>query len=104
AKDISIQQHRDNLMEFLPGFDRRQHQVTNFEIRINGDEATARSQARAVHFVEELCWEIGAVYTHQMRRTETGWKIFYQKADLIYQRGEAAIEVARTKVALQRSE
>jgi len=100
--NISIQDHRDNLMKFLPGFDRRQHQVTNFEITVNGDEASARSQARAVHFIGEECWDIGAVYTHTLRRTLNGWRIVYQKADLVYQTGESLIEVAKARVSTQR--
>jgi SnoaL-like domain len=96
--NIPVKQHRERLLTFLPGFDARQHQVTNFQIVVTGDAAEAKSQARAVHFLDNDCWEAWATYHHRLRRTQDGWKITYQRADLIHQTGGDLVAKATARV------
>ncbi len=98
SANVPVKQHRERLLTFLPGFAARQHQVTNFRIRVTGDEAEAISQAHAVHFLDGECWEAWATYHHKLRRTAEGWKITYQRADLAHQTGEHLVAKATERV------
>jgi ketosteroid isomerase-like protein len=98
SANVPVRQHRERLLTFLPGFDSRQHQVTNFLIQVTGDTAIATSQAHAVHFLGGDCWEVWGTYHHRLRRTTAGWKITYQRADLVHQTGEHLVAKATGRV------
>lgn len=101
SANVPVAEHRARLATFLPGFDNRQHQVTNFQVTITGDEATCISQSRAVHFLGDEVWEAWGTYHHKLRRTAGGWKITYQRADLLHQTGEQLVPLA-TKIVSDR--
>ena len=94
SANVPVADHRAKLATFLPGFDKRQHQVTNFQVSVTGEEATCVSQSRAVHFLGGEVWEAWGTYHHRLRRTENGWKITYQRADLLHQTGEHLVPLA----------
>lgn len=95
SADIPVEIHRANLATFLPGFDKRMHQVTNFDIRIDGDTAVSRAQCRAIHVLDGEVWLVHGTYHHRLTRTPAGWRIAYQRADKVYE--ENAHLVARAK-------
>jgi ketosteroid isomerase-like protein len=99
AAHTPVRKHRERLLTFLPGFDGRQHQVTNFQVQVDGDQATCISQSRAVHFLAGEVWEAWGTYHHKLRRTTDGWKITYQRADLIHQTGEHLVPQATAIVS-----
>ena len=101
SANVPVAEHRARLATFLPGFDKRQHQVTNFQVSVAGDEATCISQSRAVHFLGKQVWEAWGTYHHKLRRTEDGWKIAYQRADLLHQTGETLVPLATKAVSDQ---
>ena len=98
-RNIPVQEHRLRLLAYLPGFDSRQHQTTNFEIKVNGDEATSRAQVRATHLLGNEYWIVGGTYHHRLKRTTAGWKISYQRADIAFQEGQHLVARAREIVA-----
>ncbi|MGE4430331.1 MAG: nuclear transport factor 2 family protein [Sphingobium sp.] len=98
SANIPVEQHRENLASFLPGFDKRQHQTTNFDIRIMGDEADCRAQVRAIHSLNGEIWLVHGTYHHRLARTADGWRITYQRADLVHQEGEHLVPLARERV------
>jgi len=98
SSNIPVEQHRQNLATYLPGFDRRQHQTTNFEITVNGDEASSRAQVRAIHTIGSDVWLAHGTCYHQLVRTPEGWRITYQRADLVHQEGAHLVPVAKQRV------
>ncbi|WDS36935.1 nuclear transport factor 2 family protein [Pseudoxanthomonas sp.] len=100
---IPIHEHARNLSAFLPGFERRQHCITNFQITVTGDSALARSQCHAIHVLGNEVWEARATYYHALVRTQDGWKISVLRAEMIHQSGEQLVERAREIVAQRRS-
>ena len=98
SQDIPVEEHRRRLATFLPGFDKRQHQVTNFEVRIDGDAAVTRAQVRAIHTLGSEIWLVYGTYHHRLARRDAGWKITYQRADLIHQEGQHLVEIAKQRV------
>jgi hypothetical protein len=93
-----VEEHRRNIATFLPGFDHRQHQTTNFQITIEGDTAISRSQVRAIHAIGQEVWLAHATYHHKLARTPAGWRITYQRADMVYQSGEHLVPIAKQRV------
>lgn len=98
SADIPVETHRRNLATFLPGFDKRQHQVTNFEIAIDGDTAVTRAQCRAIHTIGDEVWVAHGTYHHRLRRTPEGWRITYQRADMVHQEGQHLVPIAKQRV------
>lgn len=99
SANVPVEEHRANLARLLPGFEKRQHQVTNFDIRIDGDEAITRSQCSAIHVLDGEVWEARGTYHHRLRRTEDGWRITYQRVDMVSQSGEHLVPRARERAA-----
>lgn len=102
SANVPVADHRARLATFLPGFDKRQHQVSNFQVSVSGNEATCISQSRAVHFLNGEVWEAWGTYHHKLRRAAEGWKITYQRADLLHQTGEHLVPLA-TKIVADRA-
>ncbi len=98
SSNIPVEQHRSNLATYLPGFDKRQHQTTNFEITVSGDEASARAQVRAIHTIGSEVWLAHGTYYHRLVRTPQGWRITYQRADLVHQEGAHLVPIAKQRV------
>lgn len=99
SANVPVEEHRANLAAFLPGFDKRQHQVTNFDVEIDGDTATARSQCSAIHTLGDEVWVARGTYHHRLARTPEGWRITYQRVDMVYQEGAHLVPLARARVA-----
>ncbi|MET0376860.1 MAG: nuclear transport factor 2 family protein [Rhizorhabdus sp.] len=99
SANIPVEQHRRNLASFLPGFDKRQHQTTNFEIRVTGDDAASRAQVRAIHLLDGEMWLVHGTYHHRLVRTAAGWRITYQRADVVHQEGTHLVPIARQRVS-----
>ena len=77
--------------------------MTNFEIRVTGDTAVTRAQVRAIHTLGNDVWTAYGTYHHRLMRTPSGWRITYQRADLIHQEGEHLIAIARQRVQASRT-
>jgi len=99
SANVPVEQHRAKLATFLPGFDKRQHQVTNFEVKVQGDQASCRAQVRAIHLLQGEIWLVHGTYHHRLTRTPDGWRITYQRADMIYQENEHLVPLAAKVVA-----
>jgi hypothetical protein len=96
--NVPVIEFRRRLATFLPGFDKRQHQITNFQIRVEGDTATSRAQVSAIHSIGAELWRANVTYHHRLARTEAGWRISYQRAELVYQQGQHLIAIAEQNV------
>lgn len=75
----------------LRGFDATQHLVTNVAVGGSGDEATARSQVRATHRIDDRFWILGGVYTHRLVRTADGWRVIFMGIQRLYEEGDRAL-------------
>lgn len=82
---------RTNLFEDKKTF----HQRGNHRIEISGDGATVFSKAYAFNLIEtgEAAgfWEVWGNYTHELVRTEAGWKCSAMKLEVVHQRGDERV-------------
>lgn len=96
---LPVHEQRRKIMEFFPGFDVTHHQSTNFQITVDGDQATSRAQVRATHVIDKDFWIVAGTYLHKLRRTAQGWKIYRHRFDLGYIEGIDLVERARERTA-----
>jgi ketosteroid isomerase-like protein len=63
----------------LSAFDATQHELSDLEITITGDEARAHSRFHASHLMRGAAggeqWLLSGRYEHALQRTPAGWKI-----------------------------
>ncbi|MGE4432252.1 MAG: nuclear transport factor 2 family protein [Sphingobium sp.] len=94
---VRLPEFRANGARFRPAIDTL-HQVTNFQISIDGDEATCVSAVRAMTKVDDMLAENGGLYTHRLVRTAQGWRISHVRYDVIFRQGADLFEAARAKM------
>lgn len=91
---IPVTQYKKLIESFLPGFDARQHIMSNFIINIDGDNADSRSQVYAVVNIGEDVYETHGIYYHKLVRTPQGWRIRRQETDMRINIGDSMHERA----------
>jgi hypothetical protein len=71
------------------------HQRTNHRIETDGDRAFVFSKGYAFNLLEtgEVTglWEIWANYTHNLKLTESGWRVSGMTLDVVHQRGDERV-------------
>ena len=110
VQNISSEQLMTQWQSTLPGFDATQHMITNHQITVNGDEATAVAYVRATHKLGNEMWvalkdtasHMGGYYVDELVRTDEGWKLKAIQYNALYESGNRSlIEKAAAKVANQ---
>ncbi|WP_462251781.1 nuclear transport factor 2 family protein [Ekhidna sp.] len=88
---LSPSQITDSWKTILPGFDHTHHALSNFNIEINGTEATVSHYGNADHFIDlkndKDVWTVVGTYDHHLLKTPSGWKIDQMKFNLKYMDG-----------------
>ena len=102
VQNISSDRLMTQWQSTLPGFDATQHQITNHQITIDGDEATAVAYVRATHKLGNEMWVVGGYYVDELVRTDEGWKLKAIQYNALYEEGDRSlIEQAAANVANQ---
>ena len=97
VQNISSEQLMTQWQSTLPGFDATQHMITNHQITVDGDEATAVAYVRATHKLGDAMWvvlkdtasHIGGYYVDELFRTDEGWKLQAIQYNALYEEGDA---------------
>lgn len=87
----------------LSGFQATQHQITNHQVKVEGDRATCQAHVRAMHFLPndrgDSVFEMGGYYTVQLMRSESQWKIKHWKFRVLWSYGnEDLFKLAQAKL------
>lgn len=99
-----VAQFREHARRLVSGFDATHQQVTNFDIKVDGDTATARSMVRATQRVGAAVGSNGGVFHHTLVRTESGWKITHLVYTVLFRDGQDTIGMARQRIAAREKE
>lgn len=98
---IPISEYKKWIESYLPGFDARQHQMTNFLINVDGDSAESRCQVSTQVSLGEDVYHSYGMYYHTLVRTPQGWRIHRQETDMRINIGNlekmVALATERTK-------
>ena len=102
VQNIPSQQLMTQWQSVLPGFDATQHMISNHQITIDGDEATAVAYVRATHKLGDEMWVVGGYYVDELVRTDEGWKLKAIQYNALYEEGDRSlVEQAAAMVANQ---
>ena len=78
ASILSPQEIMSAWQGLLPGFDHTHHQLGNFLVTENGDQAQATCYGTASHYLEnegENLWTVVGTYDFDLVKLEGAWKI-----------------------------
>ena len=89
VQNISSEQLMTQWQSTLPGFDATQHMISNHQITVDGDEATAVAYVRATHKLGDAMWVAGGYYVDELVRTDEGWKLQAIQYNALYEEGDA---------------
>lgn len=81
---------RDSLIAFfkssLTQWDAAQHLISNVQIRaVSKDLVETHAHEYTVQLFKGRRWTIGGYFTHKLRRTPAGWKIFFQRLTPLFE-------------------
>lgn len=77
-----------------------QHYISNFEVEINGDEASTRTYLFSKHvYPDEGGYTTGGVYIDKLRRTPNGWRIFHRSQKHYWKEGDMTRQFKKQKTA-----
>ncbi len=65
----------DQALMMVGMYESTQHIISNFNISINGDEATSVAYVQAQHYNPDSLMTIGGYYSNKLVRTPDGWRI-----------------------------
>jgi len=102
AAALSSKQIVEAWKNFLPGFDRTHHQLSNFEVTTQGNNANVHCTGKADHFIDNDVWTVEGTYDAEVLKINGQWLITKLKFNLLKQRGNVnlpakAIEKLNTK-------
>lgn len=92
----------DAWASFLPGFDKTEHQLSEFRVRLHGNEADVHYVGKADHFLEGEQWTISGSYETKLEKQNGVWLITYLKLDYDKQTGNTGLPSrAKQRLAAQ---
>ena len=92
----------DASASFLPGFDKTDHQLSEFRVRLHGHEADVHYVGKADHFLDGELWTISGSYETKLEKQDGTWLIVYLKLDYDKQTGNTGLPTrAKQKLAAQ---
>ena len=71
----------------LPGFERTRHQLSNLQVDLRGNSASATADVLADHYVNDLFWQVSGNYEYRFERILGEWKITSHRFNLESEQG-----------------
>lgn len=87
AAVISSEQIVTSWKNFLPGFDKTHHQLSNYKVTENGDTATVYFDGKADHFIDKEIWTVEGSYVAEIQ----GGLMTKLKFNLLKQSGNVSL-------------
>lgn len=84
----------------LPGFDATRHELSDIQVEIGDDAATAQAKVRATHWLGDRTWVVAGSYNYELIRADTGWQVSRMTFHLSDESGDRTlVEEAAAKIA-----
>ncbi len=103
-KNLSPKQITESWGNFLPGFDKTNHQLSDFNVTIEADKASATYFGKADHFMDNKVWTVEGTYETDLTKTENSWLIIKQKFNFNSQSGDTSLPALATERMKYKSE
>jgi hypothetical protein len=82
---------------FLPGFDKTDHQLTNFKVIINDNSAIITCDGKADHFIDNQVWTVKGNYEGELIKENDNWLVNKLKFNFLQQSGSLDLPAEATK-------
>ena len=105
--ELSPQQVVESWQAVLPGFEATQHSLSNFQVTVNGDRATASCYGTAVHYLpndteQGDTWTVVGTYDFELLKEKGDWKTKAMTFHFKFMEGNTSLpEQAQNVVAKQ---
>jgi hypothetical protein len=87
----------------VPGFDATWHEISDLQVKVNGDRATATSRVDGRHWLGEQVWRPIGRYDFQFARQGGAWKVTRMTLVVTEERGDRKlVDEARRRTAAVR--
>lgn len=75
----------------LPGFDQTYHDISNVQVEIEGDRATATADVTADHYLEDSHWQVSGQYEYRLVKQANRWQITHMTFNLTDEVGDRTL-------------
>ena len=75
----------------LPGFDQTYHDISNVQVAIEGDRATATADVIADHYLEDGHWQVSGQYEYRFIKQADEWLITHMTLNLVDEVGDRTL-------------
>jgi hypothetical protein len=82
---------------FLPGFDKTNHQLFDFQISINNKTATVIYVGKADHYIDNEVWTVEGTYESELIKTNENWFVSKLKFNFVAQSGNLDLPAKATE-------
>ena len=75
----------------LPGFDQSYHNISNIQVEVADNRATATADVTADHYLEASFWQVTGQYEYRFVKQADQWRITHMTFNLINEAGSRAL-------------
>ncbi len=83
----------------LPGFDRTRHAISDVEVKVTGETATATADVVASHWIGKQFWQVSGRYDYRLARDGRDWKITAHRLTVTGEEGSRDVFGPATEAA-----
>jgi hypothetical protein len=94
--NLSPQQITGSWAGFLPGFDKTDHQLSDFKVITNKQKATAIYRGKADHFIDNEVWTVEGTYESELKMIDDVWKVSSLEFNFEQQSGNTTLPAEAT--------
>jgi SnoaL-like domain len=87
----------DSWAGFLPGFDKTNHQLFDFQVTVNNDLATVNNAIKGDHFIDNENWIVEGTYDCELVKTNDKWLVSKIKFNFASQSGNLGLLAIATE-------
>ena len=103
AAELSSATITEAWKNFLPGFDKTHHQLSNFSVSQQDGSATATFNGKADHFIGNESWTLLATYNASLVKKEDHWVITKLQLNLLEQSGNTGLPAIAAKIVQEKN-
>lgn len=74
--------------QFLPGFDKTEHRISDFMITDEGDTVAVQFNGHATHVIDQAVWIVEGTYETRLSQITDRWQLTFFKFNLQRQKGD----------------
>jgi hypothetical protein len=95
--NLTAKQIIENWASFLPGFDKTNHQLFNFNVIATNETAIANYSGKADHFINDEMWTVEGTYESELIKMNDDWVVSKLKFNFISQFGNLDLPAKATE-------